>query len=129
MPHTYCAHGCKTGYCSCKDETKYSMFRFPQDDEFKKKWLSAIPRDDWTVTDSTRVRSKHFDQNDFEVLSTDKREKRQKSRKSAELLRLRLRPSAIPHLFPYLESHYNIEIPLQRTTTSTTASARSEKKK
>ena len=100
------------------------MFRFPKNDEFKKKWLSAIPCDDWTVTDSTRVYSKHFDQNDFEVLSTDKQEKRRKFRKSAELLRLRLRPSAIPHLFPDLESHYNIEIPLQRTTTSTTASAR-----
>ena len=36
MPHTCCAPGCKTGYRSCKDETKYFIFRFPQDNELRK---------------------------------------------------------------------------------------------
>lgn len=122
MPHTCCVPNCNSGYRSCTDKEKYAMFRFPKDVEMKNKWLSAIPRRNWSVTESTRVCSRHFEKNDFKQLSTDKRVNRRQSRKTMHLQRLILKASAIPRIFPGLPSHYNVHTPLPRPTAASSSS-------
>ena len=126
MPHTCCVPNCNYGYCSCTDKQKYAMFRFPKDAVMKNKWLSVISRKNWTITENTRVCSKHFEKKDFKESSTDKRVKRRQARETSQLHRLYLKPSAIPHIFPGLQSHYNIKTTELRATTAS-SSVRIEK--
>jgi len=102
------------------------MFKFPKDVDVRNKWLAAIPRKNWTVTNFSRVCSKHFDKKDFKESSTDKKAKRRQSRKSLQLLRLSLQPCAIPHIFPGLHNRYNIKTPMPRSG-SALSSSRLEK--
>ena len=89
---------CNYEYRSCTDKQKYAMFRFPKDAVMKNKWLSAIPRKNWIITENTRVCSKHFEKKDFKESSTDKRViNRRQGRETSQLRRLYLKPSAIAH--------------------------------
>ena len=123
MPHTCCVPRCNSGYRSCTD-TNYAMFRFPKNPDMKQKWLRAIPRENWTISATTRVCSKHFESNDFKKASTDKRVKRRQARATAQLCRLTLKPLAIPHIFPRLPAHYNIKPTSSRTTAASSSSQR-----
>ena len=62
----------------------------------KNKWLSAIPRKNWTITENTRVCSKHFEKKNFKESSTDERVKRRQARETPQLHIPSLKPSAIP---------------------------------
>ena len=92
MPHKCCVLICNYGYPSCTDKQKYAMFRFPKDAVMKNKWLSSIPCKNWTITENTRVCSKHFEKKDFKKSSTDKRVKRCQGRDTSQLRRLYLKP-------------------------------------
>ena len=98
MLHMLCP-SCNYGYRSCTDKQKYVMFRFLKDAVIKNKWLSAMPCKNWTITENTWVCSKHFEEKGFKESSTDKQVKRRQSRKTPQLHRLSLKPSAIPHIF------------------------------
>lgn len=98
------------------------MFRFPRDEDMKNKWIAAIPRENWSVTENTRVCSKHFEEKDFKDSSTDKCEKRRQARQTSKLRRLNLTPFAIPHIFSGLPSHYNIKTSTPRSTTASSSS-------
>ena len=109
MPHTCCVFSCNYGYHSCTYKQKYAMFRFPKDAVIKNKWLSAITHKNWIITENTRVYSKHFEKKYFKESSTDKQVKRHQARETSQLQRLSLKPSAMPHIFPELPSHYSIK--------------------
>ena len=81
------------------------MFKFPKDSALREKWIAAIPRKDWKLSEHHRVCAKHFSSNDFHSVSTDKRVKRQASGKTQQLQRLRLKPGVIPHIFPGLPKY------------------------
>ena len=55
MVYTCCVPECNTGYRSAKNVEKIAMFRFPSDEEFCHKWIEAIPRKNFNVTNSTRI--------------------------------------------------------------------------
>ena len=70
MPTHYCVPECtKKGYR--EDGTKASFFKFPIQNQMKKKWLHAIRREEgkyFKVTKSTRVYSRHFRKGDIKKI-------------------------------------------------------------
>ena len=80
--------------------------------------LFAIPCKNWIITENTRVCSKHFEKKYFKKSSIDKRVKRRQAIEISQLHRLSLKPSAIPHIFLGLPSHYNIKTTEPRATTA-----------
>ena len=54
MGYKCCVPGCRSNYD--KENTKYSCFSFPKDKQLREKWLSAIPRKDFSPTEYTKVR-------------------------------------------------------------------------
>ena len=109
-----------------KNKEKVAMFRFPVNEEMRGNWIRAIPRENLNVTSSTRVCSKHFSEGDFENTSTDRCKSRQQKRDSQDLKRLRLKPTAVPHIFQGLPKYLSKTPTAKRTTSASTASARLE---
>ena len=103
MVNVCCVPGCKTGYKCTKTSHQSSeaipIFKFPVDPILKKKWIYAIPRQDWTVSPNHRVCVKHFTENDVIKTSTDQRKDRADARPTKNLQRLHLKPNVIPHIF------------------------------
>lgn len=58
MPRTCCVVGCQTGYKS--NTEKMSTFSFPKDEELKNKWIKAIPRQHFKISNNSAVCAKHF---------------------------------------------------------------------
>ncbi|XP_018568174.1 RE1-silencing transcription factor B-like [Anoplophora glabripennis] len=87
VPHCY------TGYRKCKE--KASLYRVPDDDFFLSKWQEAIAREDRPITPKDYVCEKHF--KDDDIL-------RRRIIKDVveEYQRPRLKPDAIPSIFPDL---------------------------
>ena len=126
MIYTCCIPGCKTGYRSAKNETKIATFSFPTNEEQKQKWIAAIPRKDWQVTKNSKVCAKHFVDSDIENQSKDYHEKRREDRPSQSLKRLRLKPGAIPRIFPNLPEYLSTTKSLERSKGSTSTARRSK---
>ena len=126
MVNTCCVPGCKTSYRSVQsDHVKTAIFQFPKYEELRRKWIRAIPRQDWVPTNSSRVCDKHFHQKDFNMTSTDSHRNRRTARESQALERPRLDPSAIPQVFPNLPSYFSSSAPVSRSGKST-SSARTQ---
>lgn len=130
MVNSCCVPGCRTGYKPKEGETdsaeNISLFRFPRDAALQEQWLRAIPRENLRMSDSLRVCAKHFYSEDVEFSSQDSRIKRRDSRESKLLKSARLKPCAMPRIFPSLP-RYLTKPPASkslRPTTSTSASAR-----
>ncbi|KAJ8917399.1 hypothetical protein NQ315_002423 [Exocentrus adspersus] len=87
VPHCY------TGYRKCKE--KASLYRVPDDDFFLNKWQEAIARGDRPITPKDYVCEKHFKEDDI---------LRRRIIKDVveEYQRPRLKPDAIPSIFPEL---------------------------
>ena len=124
MVYTCCIPGCTSGYRSNKSSEKVSLFRFPKDKLLQKKWISAIPRKDWNLTNAHRVCAKHFCEEDFQTLSNDKCINRRKNRTSQSLQQIRLKKTAIPRIFSGLPKYLSSEPPVPCSTTASSASAR-----
>ena len=79
MPTHCCVPECtKKGY-RADDGTKMSYFKFPTEKHLKKKWLHAIRREEgkfFTVTENTRVCSRHFREGDIKKTLAGKNELR-----------------------------------------------------
>lgn len=58
MPSSCCVVYCTSGYKS--NTEKVSSFVFPKIKALKEKWLKAIPRENFVVSDRTVVCEKHF---------------------------------------------------------------------
>ena len=126
MVYTCCVTKCDSGYRSSKNKEKVAMFRFPVNEEMRGNWIRAIPRENLNVTSSTRVCLKHFSEGDFENTSTDRCKSRQQKRDSQDLKRLRLKPTAVPHIFQGLSKYLPKTPTAKQTTSASTASARLE---
>ena len=80
-------------------------------------WKSKIPREKWEVTDHTRICHKHFLPKDYESERTDKQSRR-KVRKG-ELVLWKLKPDAMPSVWPALPNHLTTPPHNPRPTTLT----------
>ncbi|KAG8175963.1 hypothetical protein JTE90_000002 [Oedothorax gibbosus] len=72
-----------------KDGLKVSTFKFPVNEELRRKWIAAVPRD-FTVTKYSRVCELHFAEKDI---------RRSSGVSSAALLQPRLNPGTVPTVF------------------------------
>ena len=90
----------------------------------KQKWISAIPRKNWAVNDSTRICALHFEKNDFITDSTDGNSRHHNKRNSKALKQAHLKPNAVPHIFPHLPKYLSTNTSAPYTTACSSASSR-----
>ena len=92
MPTHCCVPECtKKGYRE-EGGTKVSFFKFPTENPMKKKWLHAIRRDQgkyFTVTENTKICSRHFREGDITKPLAGKNE---------------LRDGVVPSVFPWIRT-------------------------
>ena len=140
MVNSCIAPGCHSGYKATKATSHeeiavgdkddpgdtLSYHKFPTDPELLGQWLHAIPRKDWQPSSNARVCSKHFRPEDYQEKSVDTNEWRKSKMEKASLARRKLKPGAIPSIFPNLPHYLSKAMPKERKT-SATASKRWEK--
>ena len=125
MVYTCCVPACKTGYKSVKGNDQIPLFRFPKDEECRKKWMNAIPRQQWTLSDSHRVCAKHFSDDNIQYVSVDSRINAKLSDDNPKILKhKRLKPTAVPSIFSDLPNYLSKPSPAPRSTNASTASSR-----
>ena len=117
------AVGCKSGYDSNGDDSHVTLHSFPQDAELREKWIRAIPRKDFVPSTYSRLCSLHFQQCDFLDARTDSNKSRLKN-KSCTPLRRRLKPDAVPSVFPNTPAYLTKSPAVQRSTTKATSSSK-----
>ena len=115
--------GCKTGYGNKKLPPGVSNHVFPKDPERRRRWIKAIPRDNWTPSTKSVICSLHFADSDFKTERTDSNERR----KLGELKCKRLKIDAIPRILPGLPSYLSSQQPIERPTSLSSTSARRER--
>jgi len=117
------AVGCKSGYASNGDDSHVTFHTFPQDAELREKWIRAIPRKDFVPSTYSRLCSLHFQPCDFVDVRTDSNKSRLQN-KSSTPLRRRLKPDAVPSIFPNTPAYFTKTPGVQRSTTKATSSSR-----
>ena len=95
---------CKSGYRPTSNSPvilkKISFFAFPRNTELRKKWTKACHRQNFEPTEYSRICSLHFEDDDFETLSSDTVTSRKAKR---PLLKQRkLKSNAVPRIYPNL---------------------------
>ncbi|XP_047108465.1 THAP domain-containing protein 5-like [Schistocerca piceifrons] len=112
MPEKCCAPGCNSNYKSSKEEGYISVFRFPTEEENRKRWTRNIPRKDWTPSNRSVVCIKHFEECDVSRVEIYK----DSDGSCHEFPRQRplLLPEAVPKIFPGLPSYLNKVQPPRR---------------
>ncbi|XP_075551353.1 uncharacterized protein LOC142584904 isoform X4 [Dermacentor variabilis] len=96
MPGKCCVPRCNGNY---KTGPKVHVFSFPKADEVRKAWIRAIPRENLVVSANSRVCERHFKAEDI-VRKTSYIDEATGRTVTASLSHLRLRPDAVPTVFP-----------------------------
>uniref|UniRef100_A0A0K2VC50 Zgc:153292 [Danio rerio] n=1 Tax=Lepeophtheirus salmonis TaxID=72036 RepID=A0A0K2VC50_LEPSM len=119
-----CCPGCKSGTRyrgkkkqkieAIKNRAKVSFHKLPKDLEILSTWLRRIPRKNWKPNNNTRICSNHFDPSCFIIERVDSNSTRKK--KGGNLKHQRLKPDAIPTMFPNLPSYLSTPAPTMRST-------------
>ncbi|XP_075726174.1 uncharacterized protein LOC142767818 [Rhipicephalus microplus] len=96
MPCKCCVPRCRGNYTV---DTKVHVFKFPRDQTLRNAWIRAVPREDLSVTENSRVCELHFREEDIirEASHTDVTTGRTIT---VPLSHVRLRPDAVPSKFP-----------------------------
>ena len=105
-------------YKSSKDEKK-SLFLFSEQRCKEKKWMKAIPCKNWTLIKNHKLCAKHFVKTGTMSVSQNIREDHQAVRKANQLKRLRLKPIAVPYIFPTLPSYLSAHCQTERSASAT----------
>ena len=115
--------GCKSGYgTKSKFPPGVSKHHFPKDEASRECWRKAIPRENWTPTDSSVICGLHFEESDF----LSERDDKNVYRNNGDLKLRRLKKEAIPRLFPNCPSYLSTKKPKERSATSTSGARRSK---
>ena len=124
MVNKCCAPGCRSGYVTQNgdEQIKLSFFKFPTDQELRKKWIHKVPRRGWVPTSNTVLCEKHFRSEDFQSERIDKTFGR--AEKRGKLQRKFVKPDAFPTIWPNLSEHLTKEQPVPRATSNETSSSR-----
>ena len=126
MVFTCCVPQCCTG-CKPREGEQVSsenvpLFWFPRNEVLQRKWLRAIPREGLCSTEFLRICAKHFYEEDIMSTSSDCYENRRAARVQQELKSPRVKPQAIPRIFPWLP-HYLTKPPASKLKRKGTASS------
>ena len=137
MVNNCVAPGCEEGYEKIKEKRgsnteelgvndgtvkeKGSLFKFP-DEPMKAKWAARVPRLKWTPSIKACLCEKHFLPSDFIEERDDKT--RGRAQKRGALIRKRLKPDAVPSIWPNLPSYLSQETPPPRVTMMATSTSR-----
>ena len=119
---------CRSGYKPKKGEKnqengeKIHWHKFPEDKKKLAIWKSKIPRENFDVSIHTRICHKHFLRTDYESERTDQNSSRKF--KKGELHLWKLKPDAVPSVWPDLPSHLTKKPPNPCSTTLATFEAR-----
>ncbi|KAH7986441.1 hypothetical protein HPB51_026667 [Rhipicephalus microplus] len=105
MPYKCCVPQCRGNYDSTR---KVRVFRFPHDEELCRKWVRAVPRENFSPTQYSRVCELHFQPEDimYETSYVDDRTGRTVT---APLPSSCIRPGAVPSKFPACPSYFSKE--------------------
>ena len=122
MGYTCCVPQCKTGYPN-KTAEKIALFQFPKEANLRKKWIAAIPRKNWIPFNLHRICAKHFIKENIQSVSIDQREQK-KTDEEKKLKCVRLKPTAIPSIFPGLPDYFSKNTPAPRSTSASASSRR-----
>ena len=109
MGRTCVAPGCKAGYKSSKENEKVTIYRF------KEHWKKYIPRKDWLPTENCGLCEQHFVASDYTIERCNNTNEKRKNILGS-VIKPRLKPDAVPSVFPNLPSYFN-ENKTQRTFT------------
>jgi len=92
--------GCKSGNGQNSQlPAGVRIHRFPKFPMLREAWAKAIPRANWEPKKHSKICSLHFDPDDYTDLRSDRNIFR--SKHSTERLSVpRLKPFAVPHIFP-----------------------------
>lgn len=121
---------CRGGYLATDPqpaiEQKRSVFRFPSNEDLKRRWIAAIPRKNQRVSNYQGVCERHFRETDFVTQTKDsnKTRKEKQFQNSQDLQRKRLIKGAIPSVFPDCTAHLTKELPEPRGTVNATSGQR-----
>ncbi|XP_049957960.1 uncharacterized protein LOC126474532 [Schistocerca serialis cubense] len=102
MPEKCCVPGCNSNYKSSNEEGYISVFRFPTEEENRKRWTRNIPRKVSTPSNGSVVRIKHFEESDesrAEIYKDSDGNCHEFPRERPAL------PEAVPKIFPGLPSY------------------------
>ncbi|XP_035204623.1 THAP domain-containing protein 5-like isoform X2 [Stegodyphus dumicola] len=77
--------GCAAPNCSNQSKNNFRMFRFPRNEERRRKWIVNSRRDQWIPGPGAYLCEVHFEENQYECSRQDGRKK--------------LKPNAVPTLF------------------------------
>ena len=116
MGRKCCVPKCRSGYSltNTNDEKQsISVFSFPENQELRRKWMRAIPRDNWEPTSNSGVCKQYFKPDDLALERTDTNERRKKKKEPLALIRLK--SDAIPTIFPNCPAYLSKEIPNRRS--------------
>ena len=104
MGYKCCAPGCKTGYdrpkAGCSESAKLSIFRFPINEDLRKKWVKFLHRDNFQPNENHRLCELHFKASDIVSGTVDNDVTRRRSRGGMCLSRKRLSEYAVPSVLP-----------------------------
>ncbi|XP_042150039.1 uncharacterized protein LOC121838077 [Ixodes scapularis] len=105
MPCKCCVPRCRGNYTV---DTKVYVFKFPKDQTLRDAWIRAVPREDLSVIENSRVYELHFGHEDIirEASHTDKSTGRTIT---VPLSHVRLRPDAVPTKFPSCPTYLSRE--------------------
>ena len=133
MTYKCSVFGCRSGYRKSKgesqqsepDQPKPTLHSFPKDDAILRKWLRAIPRQNFVPTKNSRICSVHFQPSDFIEVSRDSNKSRQKEQKGKTLSLRYLKKDAVPSVFPNAPRYLSkVNCAARKTTMATAASRR-----
>jgi len=105
--------GCRSGY-GAKSQLPpgVQMHRFPKPPEQCEAWTKAIPRANWVPKTRSRVCSLHFDKSDYTTDHSDTNTRRKHSKDKLNVARLK--PTAVPRIFPGCPSYLSTKKPTER---------------
>nr|CAH7769842.1 unnamed protein product [Callosobruchus chinensis] len=101
MPYKCCVPGCRGNYA--KGE-RVHVFSFPTDTELRKRWISAVHRENFLPTQNSRVCHLHFEKNNI-LWESSFYDERTGVTVTAPLKNPRLKPEAVPNIFPNCPSY------------------------
>ena len=111
MPNKCCAISCKSGYAT-NNNNNISLHKFPSDPDLRQQWMNCLHRENFIPSKNAHLCSKHFRPSDFVNDRTDSNHYRNRG----QLIRKRLKLTAVPSVFLELPLHLQPQQTVQRST-------------
>nr|CAH7742419.1 unnamed protein product [Callosobruchus chinensis] len=97
-----CVPSCTGNYLS--NGSKVHIFKFPKDQDFREKWLQAIHRENFQISEHSVVCHLHFVETDI-LHKTSEVDCKTGKTLTVNLNKPKLKPNVIPSIFPSAPSY------------------------